>query len=108
MRVYISGKVTGLFRMDYAPKFAAARSAVADRGHDPCCPVHDINHPQADRSREAIVRRCLAALLACDAILMLHDWRDSPGAREELELALKIGIPVFYSPASIPNKQTSK
>ena len=33
---------------------------------------------------------------ACDAMLMLPGWEDSPGSQMEFELACKHNIPVFY------------
>lgn len=35
-------------------------------------------------------------LAACDAILMLPDWEKSKGAVAERELAISLGMPVFY------------
>jgi hypothetical protein len=35
-------------------------------------------------------------LEACDALLMLPDWDQSKGAIAERELAINLGLPVFY------------
>ena len=36
-------------------------------------------------------------LKRCDALIMTDNWLDSSGARAEHDLAIKEGIPVFYS-----------
>jgi hypothetical protein len=33
-----------------------------------------------------------------DALVMVPNWRDSPGATREREFALQIGLPVYYWP----------
>jgi len=38
-------------------------------------------------------------LEACDAILMLPRWIDSVGSKAEYEQAIKLRMPIFFSPA---------
>ena len=45
----------------------------------------------------------LEMLRRCDAILMMKLWRVSEGACAERELAITMGLPVFYSLCGITN-----
>jgi len=45
-------------------------------------------------SWETAMRRSIEALLNCDEVCLLPDWRDSKGATIERNLAIDIGIPV--------------
>jgi hypothetical protein len=48
-------------------------------------------------------QRCLDGTLEwmrrCDAIVMVHNWRQSLGATAEHEEAVRLGMPVFYASA---------
>lgn len=33
----------------------------------------------------------------CNCVIMVHNWENSRGAREEHEIATSLGFPVFYS-----------
>lgn len=37
----------------------------------------------------------------CDAIYMLSNWRNSDGAKEELDLAKKLGLEIYYEQEGI-------
>ena len=39
---------------------------------------------------------CLDILKKCDCIFMLDNWKTSKGSVEEHELAVQIGIPIYY------------
>ena len=41
----------------------------------------------------------LEILKRCDAIFMLEGWKDSEGARAELQLAVDLGLEIQYEPA---------
>lgn len=53
----------------------------------------------AEDSKEhlrACMERDLNAILNCDAMVMLHGWEHSEGARVEHSLATYLGMPIFY------------
>jgi len=41
---------------------------------------------------------CVKALPDCDSMLMLPDWQNSKGAKEEHRIAKMLGMPIYYSP----------
>ena len=46
---------------------------------------------------EVWIQGDLELLRRCDAVWMVDGWRDSNGARREMELARQLGIPILYS-----------
>lgn len=44
-------------------------------------------------------------LCACEAIFMLPNWKTSPGAKEEYELAKRISMPIYYELDEIPKEE---
>jgi nucleoside 2-deoxyribosyltransferase len=94
MRVYISGKITGLDLHDAFAKFARMESNLRMFAHEPINPMK-LPHDH-DKSWHSYMREDIKALCDCDAILMLNDWADSRGAIVEHSLAMMLGIPVYF------------
>lgn len=105
MKIYISGKMTGLPFMDIYPKFKRAEETISALGHDPLNPVvispYDQNKTWTDYMEEDI-----AALLTANAILMLPCWGQSKGARIERAIAQELGLRIYYDINEI--KETPK
>jgi hypothetical protein len=96
MRVYISGKITGLTKEDVDALFGAVEKKLHDNNHEAVNPLKVIpGHP--DTTWEQYMLADIAALFECEAILMLPNWTDSKGARIEHAIAKEMGIPVFYT-----------
>ncbi len=81
MKVYIAGRITGDPR--YREKFAEAEAALREVGHIPLNPAVLPEGMEA----EDYMRICTAMLDSADAIGLLGDWTDSPGAKLELHYA---------------------
>jgi len=102
-RVYIAGPMSNLPGLNH-PAFNAAAQALRDAGFDAVNPV-DLNPLPADIDqmcacqRAQIWRQCMrrdiAAMVDCDAVVLLPGWTQSKGAWIEHELAEKLGIPVW-------------
>jgi len=100
MRVYISGPITGQPR-DNRPAFSLAADLLAGAGFEFVNP-HDLG-ASLRRLREMkggkpptwidYMRVDLAALLGCQAILLLPGWERSRGATLEKHLADELAIP---------------
>ena len=84
-KIYIAGKVTGEPIEVCSQKFAEAQQFYEKLGFEVVNPiklVNDFNTPW----KEAM-EICLAALIKCDAVVLLNDWEDSKGAKIERQLA---------------------
>lgn len=91
--LYVAGPMTGLPEFNY-PAFRAAAEALADAGYDVLNPV-DVDTTgtaAAERTWEWYMRRTLQMVLRADAIATLDGWRDSRGAKIEVDLGALIGI----------------
>ena len=90
MKVYIAGRITGDPR--YREKFAEAEAALREVGHIPLNPaVLPEGMEPAD-----YMRICTAMLDSADAIGLLRDWVDSPGAKCEMALAQYLGKRIIH------------
>lgn len=92
-KIYIAGKVSGLPVAQTSMKFGKHQQLLMQQGHTPIVPLDICT--KKDTWHQAM-RKCIAALVTCDEIHMLHDWQDSPGATLEHELAGKLGITIHY------------
>lgn len=93
MRVYISGKMTGLDKMRFKLLFMKAEKELLAQGHDPINPARlsDFNLTYAEFM--AIDGELLRL---CDAIYLLENWQDSNGAKVEKEYAESLGLKIMY------------
>ena len=78
MKVYIAGKMTGLPNKGRS-RFMAAHAILEADGHTVLNPA--ILPDDLDRTDYMPI--CLAMLDAADAIYLLPNWADSPGAKLE-------------------------
>lgn len=93
-RVYISGKIGKLKESEYRPLFEDAESILISQGFDPVSPLK-CNHNH-DKTWAAYMIEDLIHLKTCDAIAMLHNYQDSPGAQIELAFARGMGLEVIF------------
>lgn len=105
MKVYISGKIGEDVLSDATrEKFAKAEAYL--KGWD-----FEVFNPTAsglgERAEELakvngtdfyteIMKLDLAELEQCDAIFLLTDWIDSPGAKKELSRAKELGLAIWH------------
>lgn len=92
MRVFISGRVTGLPYDQVKKKFAAAETLLRASNYNPVSPLHHVN--QLAKPREAM-KICISLLLECDALLLLADSIYSEGAQIEAQLARYAGLSIL-------------
>lgn len=95
MKIYISGKITGLDINVAEGYFETVENLLRKGGHQPVNPCKILPyHP--DHSWQKYMLADIEALMACDAILMLENWTDSKGAKIEHAIAEKLGLAVYY------------
>ena len=93
MRIYLSGKITGLD--NYKENFARAESVLKSYGHTVInpCKVGDI-YP--DLEWDDYMCLDMALIRLCDAVYFMNNWKDSKGATIENEYAKQIGREIIY------------
>lgn len=97
-RIYIAGQITGLTLSAAKHNFDTAKYEVAIAGFSPLSPM-DLPHDH-DKTWKSYMFEDLAAMKSCAAVYMLRNWRESRGARIEHFIACRLGLQVFYQPAS--------
>ena len=99
IRVYLSGKITGLEKEVYTKTFARAEQHYLSAGYEVINPVKigeallSLN-PKA--KYEDFMIRDLEALSTCTHIALLEGWEDSKGAMREKKEAEKLGLEIMY------------
>ena len=92
MRIYISGKMTGLPDLG-RQKFMETQSQLEMYGHTVLNPA--LLPPGLEKS--AYMPMCLAVVDAAEAVYMLDNWKQSPGAQLEHDYAMYQGKLIIYS-----------
>ena len=98
VRVYLSGKITGLEKEVYTKTFARAEQHYLSAGYEVVNPVKigeallSLN-PKA--KYEDFMIRDLEALSTCTHIALLEGWEDSKGALREKKEAEKLGLEIM-------------
>lgn len=88
-KVYVAGKVSGLPASEVIAKFDDATLSLMKLGHNVVNPTRLV---EVDAHWSYAMRICLRALVECTHIYLLPDWKDSPGARLEVEVARKLEV----------------
>lgn len=84
-KIYIAGKVTGLPKKEVIEKFQNAQKQVEALGYIAVNPIEVVGDFSA--TWEAAMKKCLKALVDCDAVVILPCWKESKGATIERQLA---------------------
>ena len=93
-KCYIAGKIGDLPEEVYMENFERAKEQVIALGYEPVSPVElEHNH---DKSWNSYMKEDLRHLLGCCAVYAQRNWRLSPGATIEINLALAIGIDIIH------------
>ena len=91
-KIYISGKITG--DPYYQEIFKSEEDRLDSLGYEPVNPAAIV---ASNMSWQNAMKIVLRAMLYCDGVSLLPDWRKSKGAKIEVELARKLGMDVRVS-----------
>lgn len=98
MILYLSGPISG--DPDYKEKFDAADSYLSTwKEHVVLNPAV---LPFGLKRYSDYMDVGMAMLKTAEGIVMLHGWKSSPGAREELKAAIERGMKVFFGIEAVP------
>ena len=92
MKIYIAGKVTGEDRKETLEKFKKFQDILTDAGHQP---VNPMDHVSEHDNWNVAMKKCIKMLVECDGVFLIHDWKESNGARLEFECAHAFGLHMF-------------
>lgn len=96
---YIAGKIGDLPVAEFTKNFQDAEKEVEALGYTAISPLA-IKHDH-EKTWQAYMRRDIRALIECHAVYALRNWRQSPGATIEVNLAVSLGIDVIFQPLQI-------
>lgn len=94
MKVYLSGKITGLPEAQARAQFRKAQLKILQIGFEVVNPLtldHSIND-----TWESYMRTDISAMMQCDAIYMLPGWEQSRGAKLEYNLAKELNFHFIF------------
>ena len=94
MKVYIAGKITGLKMPFVMLKFLKSARFLKKEGH--CVMSPSVLGFNAGFEHSDYMHICFSMIDVCDAVYMQKDWKNSKGAKMELEYAKKHKKQIFY------------
>lgn len=102
MKIYISGKVSGLPYADVQQTFQDAQDLLEDLGFEVVNPLKNgLNHTHTWRQH---IVRDVELLLPCDAIYMMESWVDSVGAGIEYDVAMRTNKDIWFESNIVRNQ----
>lgn len=101
MKIYISLPITGHDIEEVEASCIYASGVIQAKGHTPVSPL-DVS-PDSDATYAEHMANDIEALLNCDAVLFMPEWRSSKGCRLENSAAEIYEKKIFYSLDRIPN-----
>ena len=95
MKIYISGKISGLPLIQVIEKFKWHSGFLSLKGHTPINPM-DISPFKPNKEWKDYMIDDIKVLFECDAIYMLKDWGQSKAARIEYNIAKELGLNIIF------------
>ena len=92
MKFYIAGRVSGITRVDALINFKRGERTLLANGMDFVNPLRLVKE---NTTPLEAMRILIPAMLDCDGILLLNDWKFSEGARIEEMLARYAGLRII-------------
>ena len=93
MKIYISGKITGLPLSEVRQCFDAAAAFLNEIGFEA---VNPLNNGLESACWKDHMAAGIRMLLDCEAIYMMDNWMDSQGASIEYDIANRLNMDVWF------------
>ncbi len=97
--IYVAGKYRGKSEWEVFQNIRHAEKVSLDlwrKGWVVLTPHKNSEHFSGALPDKVWLDGCLELLRRCDAIMMLQNWTDSEGAKEEFRLAHELGKEIYY------------
>lgn len=92
-KIYIAGKVSGEPIAECTMKFGMAQKEIESQGYIAVNPLEVVG--DWNITWKEAMKKCLTALIDCDAVILLDCWTQSKGAIIEQKLANDLDIPTL-------------
>lgn len=94
-KIYLAGKVTGEPIAQCTMKFGKVQKTLEDLGYEVVNPLEIVGDWKCPW--DIAMRKCITALMQCDAVFLIYDFMLSKGALIESELAKNVNLEVFVN-----------
>lgn len=92
-KIYIAGKISGEDLASCTMKFGKVQNELETQGFEVLNPLEIVGTWKI--TWEDAMKKCIAALITADAVVLLPDFKESKGAMIEEKLASDLNIRVF-------------
>lgn len=93
-RIYIAGKISGEPMDKVEEKFKKAQMMLMSQNYIVVNPLEVVN--DWSTTWEGAMRKCIAAMMDCDAVYFLNDWQQSTGATLEKGIAFNLKMSMIH------------
>jgi hypothetical protein len=98
-KIYIAGKIGDLPEKVYKDNFKYAKDELLKNGFEDDETISPVDLPHDHgRTWSDYMKEDIQAIMTCTHLYALKNWRQSPGATIEVNLANSVGIIVIYQP----------
>ncbi|MBB6131354.1 DUF4406 domain-containing protein [Mucilaginibacter lappiensis] len=95
--VYISGKITGLPMQEVTDKFIKAEQYLYKAGfREIINPVFLDHSANKTEDHDQYMKTDIKSMMDCNTIYVLPCWKDSKGAKIELQLAIQLNFNIIW------------
>ncbi len=94
MKIYVSGKISGLPYDEVKARFYDCQALLESIGFDVVNPITMGLHQEATWEQHMV--KDIELLLSCDSIYMMDNWTQSTGAGIEYDIAFRLGKDIWF------------